>query len=389
MIMATKNDIFATHKAAYYKANKQEKGVILDAVCKVTNMQRKAAIRKFKRLQRRDPFHIDRRGRTLYYTPDATAALKTIWEAGNEVCGELLYPMIDEYVSVLKRDSMWHHSDSATKKLLEMSEATVKRRARKFLKARRTRKGISATKPSHIKHLVPIFIGPWSEKPPGFGQVDTVMHSNSASGDAVFTVNYTDAATLTVVPRAQWNKGQEATAKSMQEIKARLPFAWLGAHPDTGSEFINRFVMQWCNNEHVELSRSRPNHKNDNMYVEERNGHIIRKTVGYITLNCPEAADALNDLYDVLTPYHIHFIAVRRMTGKERLGARYRRTYEPKAKTPYQRILEHISASEGTKQKLRREHAKLNPLILKKEIEKRLKNLYDIQHRYGNPPQDN
>lgn len=125
------------------------------------------------------------------------------------------------------------------------------------------------------------------------------------------------------------------------------------------------------------------------MFVEERNGHVIRKTVGYISLNCFQAVDALNLLYDVLTPYLLHFVAVRRMLEKEKLSSRYRRVYEKTAKTPYQRILEHPTVSEEVKEKLRREHAKLNPLILKKEVEKRLRNLYDIQHRYGNPPQDN
>src|SRR3989338_5216288 len=91
--------------------------------------------------------------------------------------------------------------------------------------------------------------------------------------------------------------------ESMKTIKAQMPFSWLGAHPDTGSEFINRMVMDWCREGKIELSRSRPNHKNDNMFVEERNGHVIRKTIGYITLDCREAVGALNLLYDVLTPY--------------------------------------------------------------------------------------
>lgn len=385
MIMATKNNIFAEHKTAYYKSSKAEKGEILNAVCVVTGMQRKSAVRKFNKLQMRDPAHEDRRGRDLYYTPDVTAALKAVWEAGNEVCGELLHPMIREYVEILTRDKMWHHDDEATKKLIRMSEATVKRRVGKFLKTRRRKKGITTTKPSHIKHLVPIFIGPWSDKPPGYGQIDTVIHSSSTSGDAVFTLNYTDAATLAVVPRAQWNKGQEATRESMKAIKAKMPFHWLGAHPDTGSEFINRMVMDWCNEEKIEFSRSRPNHKNDNMFVEERNGHVIRKTVGYITLNCREAVSALDLLYDVLTPYLLHFVAVRRMMEKEKLSSRYRRVYEKIAKTPYQRILLHPAVAEQVKEKLRMEHAKLNPLVLKKEIEKRLRMVYDTQHRYGNP----
>jgi len=147
-------------------------------------------------------------------------------------------------------------------------------------------------------------------------------------------------------------------------------------------------VVNWCKSEKIDFSRSRPNRKNDNMYVEERNGHVIRKTVGYITLNCLETVDALNGLYDLLTPYLMHFVAVRRMTEKEKLGSRYRRVYEKMAKTPYQRILEHPEVGTEIKEKLRQEHAKLNPLILKREIDKRVRNVYDIQKRFGKSQKD-
>jgi hypothetical protein len=384
MIMATKKHIFKEHLPAYLRADKQAKGEILKHVCFVTGMHIKAAIRKFRKLQMRNPFKDEQRGRAEYYTPDVTIALKEVWEAGNEVCGELLHPMIAEYVDIFKRDKMWTHPGDATAKLLEMSEATVRRRVSNFKKARHIKKGTCTTKPSHIKHLVPVFIGPWHDKPPGYGQIDTVRHSNSAYGDAAHTLNYTDAATLTPVLRAQWNKGQLATRESMKRIKTNMPFDWLGAHPDTGSEFLNYLVMAWCQENDIELSRSRPNHKNDNMYVEERNGHVIRKTIGYITLNCPEAVDALNAVYDILNIYLLHFVAVRRMLNKEKLASRYKRTYERTPKTPYQRILEHEMISESLKQRLRLEHSKLNPLILKQEIDRRLKLLYDTQRRYGN-----
>ena len=346
-------------------------------------MHRKAAVRKFRSLQMEDSCKSEGRGRSMYYTPDVTAALKDIWEDGDEVCGELLHPMIREYVSILERDHMWKHSDEATGKLLAMSEATVKRRVGKFLKPRKRRHGISDTKPSHLKHLVPIFIGPWNDKPPGYGQIDTVRHSNSASGDAVYSFNYTDAACLGTFPRAQWNKGQEATRDSMKAIKAGMYFPWLGAHPDTGSEFINEMVITWCKESNIDFSRSRPNHKNDNMFVEERNGHVIRKTVGYITLNCPEAVDVLNDVYDILTPYRFHFVAVRRMIEKEKLSSRYRRVYEKKAMTPYQRILAHKDVSEEVKEILRKAHNTMNPRTLKKELDRRVSRLYAVQKRFG------
>lgn len=383
--METKNDIFKEKLSAYLQSNKKQKGEILQSVCFVTGLHRKAAIRKFANLQDKDPWKEgnQKRGPHETYGADVTAALKKVWEAGNEVCGELLHPVIKEYVEILQRDTMWKQPQSATEKLLLMSEATVKRRVGNFLKARRKGKGFCSTRPAHIKCLVPIFTGPWAGKAPGHGQIDTVQHSSSALGDCVFTVNYTDAASLLVVPRAQWNKGEAATRESMRQIKKRLPFAWLGAHPDSGSEFINRMVIDWCGEENIEYSRSRPNHKNDNMHVEERNGHVIRKTIGYITLDCPEAVDALNEVYDALYLYLLHFVAVRRQTEKERVDSQYRRKYEKKAKTPYQRILGHPKVSEEDKDNLRKQHATLNPLVLHREIGKRIKKLYDVQRRFG------
>lgn len=385
MIMATKNDIFKEHLFSYLKANKQKKGEILKHVCFVTGMHRKSAIRKFQNLKSRHPYKEEKRGREIVYTPDVTAALKDVWEAGNEVCGELLSPVVNEYIDILERDGMWKHGKEATLKVRAMSAGTVKRRVAGFMKIRRRKKGISATKPSHLKQIVPVFSGPWKDKVPGYGQLDTVMHSDSALGDAVYTVNYTDAATCLTIPHAQWNKGQAATRESMKYIKETLPFLWLGAHPDTGSEFLNWFVKDWCDEEHIELSRSRPGRKNDNMYVEERNGHVIRKVVGYIRLDRREAVSALNELYGVLTLYLIHFVAVRRTEEKVKILSKYKRRYEKKPKTPYQRVLEHPSVAEEVKEKLKHEHARLNPLVLKKEIDKRLKKVYDVQRRFGSP----
>ena len=94
--MATTTDIFAEHLERYLAGSKQHKSAILDHVCFVTNVHRKAAVRKFRRLGRKRATTRNRRGRVTYYGPDVTAALKTIWQAGNEVCGELLFPIIAE-----------------------------------------------------------------------------------------------------------------------------------------------------------------------------------------------------------------------------------------------------------------------------------------------------
>jgi hypothetical protein len=346
MTMATKTAIFQEYKTQYWKGSKQEKQAILTHICFVTTMHRKAAIRKFSTLQLYDPDTQQGRGRQTYYTPDVTVALKSLWETASEICGELLCPVVPEYIHMLQRDSLWRHSEETTRKLLSMSQATMKRRIAGFFRENIPHHGLGTTNPSALKLSIPIFTGPWEGKPPGYGQIDTVAHcGSSVAGDYAFTLHYTDTATLWSVQHAQWNKGKEATRESMKTIQQKLPFPWLGAHPDTGSEFINDWVIQWCKTQGIGLTRSRPNHKNDNMYIEERNGHIVRKFAGYTRWDAPEIVTTLNELYDLLIIYTNHFVPVRKCLKKEKVGSRYIRRYDT-AKTPYQRVMEHPAVDE-------------------------------------------
>lgn len=383
MNMITKKDIFARYLSEYLKTTRQRKGEILDHVCDVVKTHRKAAIRKFKRLQMRDSSIEERRGRKVFYTPDSTAALKTIWETGSEICGELTHPAIEDYVPILKRDKLWNHSGEATRKLLQMSEATVKRKVGSFMKARKFRKGISTTKPSQLKEIIPIFTGPWEDKPPGFGQIDTLVHcGGSLSGNMAFSVNYTDVATLWVSFNAQLNKGQRATRDSLKRITEKVPFKICGMHPDTGSEFINWFLKDWCDENEIELTRSRPNHKNDNAYVEQKNGHVLRRFFGYSRIESPEAIEKMNQVFDVLELYLNHFVPSRKLVEKVRIGSKYKRKYD-KATTAYKRVLEHRGVDQAVKDELIKQHTMLNPLLLKNEADKLIGEVFKIQRYYA------
>lgn len=212
---------------------------------------------------------------------------------------------------------------------------------------------MTGTSPSLLKHIIPIFKGPWNDLPPGSGQLDTVAHCGSTlAGDFVWTVNYTNAATYWNALRAQWNKGQVATVGSMEAIVAAMPFPVHGMHPDSGGEFINWVAKGWCDERGIVLSRSEPNRKNANMYVEERNGHVVHKRLGYARLDHPGVVTLMNELYDMLGRYLNHFRAVRRMASKARVGAKYVRTYEKRAMTPYQRVLAHPAVSDEVKSRL-------------------------------------
>ena len=388
MTMETKNNIFQEHLEAWLMArgDKKKRGEIIRHICFVAGVHPKSVPRSFRRVQMRDPGQGEKRGRKRRYGAEVTAALKEISEAASHPCGENLHALIPEYVRVFRRDGMWRHDEETTSKLVAMSRATVKRRAEKFAHIRKMVRGKSTTKPGNIKSLIPVRSGPWNDAPAGTMQIDTVAHcGDSLAGDFVYTVNAADVATLWGERRVQWNKGQEQTVQSMEAIDESVPFDVLEWHPDTGSEFIHWHCKGWAEGRGEKLTRSRPNRKNDNCYVEERNGHIVRKWVGYVRLDNEALISPLNDLYDTLTPYLNHFAASKRIVSKTKVGAKWKVVREKKSLTPYQRVMARDDVSREMKAKLWAQHERLNPFILKREVDRRLQRVFDIRKRSAEP----
>lgn len=387
MTMATKQEIFREHLGAWLAAagDRKKRGEMVRSIGQAVKVHPKSVPRSFRRVQQKRSADAEYRGRTTYYTKDVDAALFDIWEAAHRPCGELLAPLISEYVTGFRLIGRWMHGETATGKLAAMSVATLKRKTSLLREKYGDTHGRGTTRASPLKHLIPIFKGPWEGLAPGNGQLDTVAHcGESVAGDFAYTVNYTDAPTYWGVRRAQWNKGETATRESLRAIKKRLPFPWQMAHPDTGSEFINYLNVDWCKTEGIKLTRSEPGKKNDNMYVEERNGHVVRKYLGWHRFDAdPGIVPLMNAYYETLDLYLNHFQAVRRTLSKERIGSKYRRTFERSARTPYRRLMEHEAVSVAVKARAQREHETLNPLLLKEKLDTLREKIYQYQKTRG------
>jgi hypothetical protein len=372
MTMKTKKELFGIELDRYLKASKKEKGEILDSLSRQTGMWRESIMRSFRRLQLESVYTERKKpGRSIYYTLDVYEALKEVWEAANSCCGELLHPVIREYVTIFKRDKDWKHNDEVTGKLLAMSMATVKRRIGGWV-CESGRKGISTTTPSAIKERVPIFQGSWHDVPVGFGQIDTVAHcGGSMAGDFIYSCGYVDVSSGWLAYTVQWNKGMEVTKASLKHIQSLLPFPLLHAHPDCGTEFLNDIVMAWCEEEKIDVSRSRSYHKNDNGYIEQRNWHIARRWLGYDRLSNQKLLKDIIRYYDLVCLYHNHLIAQRLCIGTKGLpNGKHRKVYEKVGMTPYTRLCANPNVSDEIKKKLRIEHEKLNPKILHDKLTK-------------------
>jgi hypothetical protein len=369
MTMATKHEVIEDNLAKYLKANKEEKGRILDRLEDTVHMERKSIIRRLRTLQKR-PRSVwnDRRGRPVYYGKDVDEALKYVWEISHELCAERLHPVIHEYMTVLERDNMWHFNDEVTGKLSAISLGTVKNRVDRFDRVL-SGGGRCLTKPSDLKEIIPVRRGPWQNPPPGFGEIDTVAHcGNDASGTFAWTLQYTDISLTWCFLESQMGKDKRETLESIKRLVRRSPFPIGLIDPDTGSEFINWHVRDWCVSVGISMTRIRPGQKNDHGRIEQKNDKNVRKFSGYIRVDTEERLATLKEMNRHLEVYINHFLPSMKCIEKVRYNISHSsRKYDP-AKTPYQRFMEHKDIPEESKKKMKEFHLTLNPKILHDKI---------------------
>jgi hypothetical protein len=150
-------------------------------------------------------------------------------------------------------------------------------------------------------------------------------------------------------------------------VRDGLPFRLRGLDSDSGSEFLNSALIEYCAEQHITFTRGRPYRKNDGCYVEQKNWAVVRRLVGYQRLEAP-ALSALERVHDLAREYVNFSHPVRRLTEKIRLGARVTRRYDT-AQTPYRRLLASGCLSQIATRQLAMRSKALDPLRLKLELE--------------------
>lgn len=221
-----------------------------------------------------------------------------------------------------------------------------------------------------LKHPIPIrTFADWDEKRPGFVEQDLVQHDGgNASGDFACTLDVTDVCTGWTEMRAVRNKAQKHVFAALKYIRTQLPFPLGGMDSDHGSEFINDQLWRYGEQEHLTFTRGRAGRKNDNPYGEGKNWSGVRRLVGYGRFDTPRHVHQLNAWYAVYRLYVNHFLPVTKLQQKVREGSRVKKIYDA-PKTPDQRVLDAAEVSESAKAKLRAEHATLDLVKLKQQID--------------------
>ncbi len=395
LTMSERQAVTRQMAARYGKAGKGQKGEVLTELCALTGWSRRHARRALTRAAHsRKSAARPRRPHPVRYGPEMKEPLTKVWAIMGTPCGKRMAPFMEEIVAALIRHGELTLSDNVRGKLLAISAATIDRLLapeRKQLSLT----GRSHTKPgSLLKSQIPIrTFAEWDEDIPGFCEGDLVAHDGgNASGDYCHTLTMTDVASGWTETGAMLNKAHRHVFAAVKKLRRQLPFPLRGFDSDNGGEFINHVLFEYCTQEEITFTRSRPYRKNDNCFVEQKNWSVVRTQVGYARYDTQEECDVLNDLYGHLRLMTNFFTPQMKLLAKTRTGSKVTKKYDA-ARTPCQRLLDSPDIPTTTKKELRRLFHSLNPAQLQRDIahcRDRLTKLATEKHQsprpYAPPP---
>jgi hypothetical protein len=221
---------------------------------------------------------------------------------------------------------------------------------------------------------------PWDGQKPGFCETDTVSHDGgNVSGEFCYTLTVTDVATQWAEERALKNKAHRWVRQAMDEVYASFPVPLRGIDSDNGGEFINAAMKAWCEQRDITFTRSRSYHKNDNCYVEQKNGDVVRKAVGYARYTNEEALALVYRSLRALLNYFYPCTKLIDTTRDEK--GKTRKVYDRPA-TPCERLLAREDVSGEAKDRLKAQRKRLNIVRLQDAVDKAVDQLLQTAQRY-------
>jgi hypothetical protein len=358
--MATREELLGVLRRRYAEARRAERRRILDEFVAVSGYHRKHAIRLLRSL----PRPADRRGRSPVYDEAVRAALVVLWEASDRICGKRLKALLPVLVPAMERHGHLQLDVLVRGRLLTMSAATMDRLLRQVRErggAGRRRSGAVSVIRRSIRVRT---FSDWNDPSPGFMEADLVAHSGpSMAGTFAWTLVLTDIASGWTECVGLPCRDGELIVEALAHVRSMLPFPLLGIDVDNDSVFLNETMVGWCRSSGIELTRSRAYRKNDQAWVEQKNGAVVRRLVGHDRLEGSAAAKELATLYASARLFVNFFQPSFKLASKQRDGARFSRRYHAPA-TPHARLVATGQLEPAGTEQLEAAFAMLDPIAL-------------------------
>jgi hypothetical protein len=346
----------------YRKASKQEKARILDEFVSLTGYHRKHAIRVLGSNGKHST--VERPVGKRIYDEAVKEALIVLWEASDRICGKRLKAVLPVFVNAMECNGHLDLDPGVRSRLLEMSASTIDRllaQVREQAKGRRKKRNA----PKKASKQIPVrTFSEWDDPIPGELEIDFVVHcGDSTAGVCIHSLVATDVYSGWTEAVPLIAREQSLVAEALEVICDRFPVPVIGFNSDNDSAFINDTLLEYCQKKSFKFTRSRPYQKNDQAWVEQKNGAVIRRFVGYDRFSGIVAGKLFGKLYQAVRLYVNYFQPSFKLLEKTRNGAKVTRKYS-KPMTPADRLLEYPAVSEEAKEALREELPRLDPLVL-------------------------
>lgn len=367
MSLTARRELLIGVRQTYQDADWRDKGRVLDGFIAATGYERKYAIRLLNSAEA--PATPKRRLACQKYDDQVRQALISVWCAANQICSKRLVPFLPQLIEAMERHGHLRLPGDVRARLLSISPATVDRLLRPERES--IKLGVSTTRRGNLlKNRIQVrTFADWDDVTPGFFEADLVAHcGGNTNGAFLNTLVLVDISTGWLECMPLLRKSAEDVIDGLRIADELLPFSLQGLDTDCGSEFINYDLLDYCEDNHITFTRARTHRKNDQAHVEEKNGSVVRRLVGYDRFEGHKAWAALARLYRVLRMYINFFQPSLKLIEKERLGAKVSKKYDS-AKTPFQRILlsEHVSPKQ--KKLLTTEYESLDPVGLMAQLQ--------------------
>ena len=222
---------------------------------------------------------------------------------------------------------------------------------------------------SAIRREVPIrTFNDWNSPPPGFCEVDMVAHGGTTvAGSFIQTLTMVDVATGWTECLPLLTREGSLVVEAINRAQSLFPWLLRGVDFDNDSAFMNDVVVPWCREQKLEVTRSRAYKKNDQAFVEQKNGAVVRRLMGYGRFDGIETARVMGRLYAAARLYVNFFQPSFKLKEKRREGAKVIKRYHLPS-TPYERALAHPKVTAAVKKRLRDQYRSLDPVALLAEI---------------------
>ena len=285
-------------KFNYYSLKKNDKGIVVKYIKKITGYSRQQVTRLINRLKNNGRISYNYKktnGFEIKYTKEDALALVAIDELHGTLNGIATKKLCERALNIYKEQKYKRLATISVSHLYNLRNSTIYKRQRIFM---------DKTKP--VKSKIGERRKPNTQGMPGYIRIDTVHQGDYNGQKGVYHINAVDEITQFEIVCTVEKISERYLKPILEYILDAFPFAISGFHSDNGSEYVNYTVARLLNKLLIEFTKSRARKSSDNGLVESKNGSIIRKIFGY--MHIPQKfASVINNFNKTHLNYYLNY----------------------------------------------------------------------------------